>query len=159
MINTKLAASLALVGIAGASVGASPAPSTASDRSVSVPVEQLRFYQNKDGLTFANAWGDPARGPHSNYIRLTGNTASPLHVHTSSYYGVVIAGTVSNERRAQPDEALTPGSYWFQKGGEPHITKCLSAADCLIFVTSHGKFDIHAVADSAKDAVPHGAQR
>lgn len=146
--NAMLAIAAAIAAVAG---NAAPIlPDT--NKSVSTPVEQLHFYRNRDGLTFANAWGDPATGPHSNYIKLAGNTASSLHVHTSNYYGVVISGIVSNQRRAQSDRPLGPGSYWFQKGGEPHITKCLSPDDCLIFVTSHGKFDIQPVGHAAPTA-------
>ena len=123
---------------AGASVALVAAE---TDRSVNVPVEALQFYKNKDGLTFANGWGDPATGPHSNYIKMPGNTGSPPHIHSSSYYGVVISGVVSNERLGDPDRPLAPGSYWYQKGRETHITKCISDAECLIFVTSKGPFD------------------
>lgn len=117
--------------------------------STNIPVEQLRFYKSRDGLIFANAWGDPASGPHSNFIKLAARYVSPLHVHTSSYYGVVVTGVVANERRGHTDRALRPGSYWFQQGGEPHVTKCLSNSECLIFVTSKGKFDIRVVPDPA----------
>ena len=153
MLTYRVAVLAAVVGLSAAVAAASPTSETA-DTSVNIPIEQLRFYQNKDGLTFANGSGDPATGPHSNYIRLPANYAGSLHVHTSSYYGVVISGVVSNERRAQADEPLGPGSYWFQKGGEPHITKCLSQVECLIFVTSHGAFDIHPVADTATPGTP-----
>lgn len=118
---------------------------TRSEASVSIPAAELEFYKNKDGLTFANAWGDPATGPHSNFIRITGQTSSPLHIHTASYYGTVISGTVSNEQEGKPDVPLNPGSYWYQRGKEPHVTKCLSKSDCLIFVTSEGVFDFRAV--------------
>jgi hypothetical protein len=113
--------------------------------SANIPVEQLKFYQTKEGLTFAKAWGDPAAGPHSNFIRLPGSYASPLHVHSSDYYGVVVTGVVANECQAKPDRPLRPGSYWFQRGNDPHTTKCLSREPCLIFVTSHGAFDLRVV--------------
>lgn len=143
---------VAAVALVGLGVGAVPPAPVTADRSVNIPVGALGFYRNKDGLIFANAWGDPARGPHSNYIRLPGSSASPLHVHTASYYGVVISGVVANERQARPDRPLGPGSYWYQRGGEPHVTKCLSRADCLIFVTSRGAFDIRPVASPRSNA-------
>ena len=136
------------IGVFGlCAAGAASSAPESPDVSANVPVEQLQFYRNPDGLVFANAWGDPATGPHSNYIRLSGRTASPPHIHSSSYYGVVIYGIVSNERRGQPDRPQRTGSYWYQTGGEPHVTKCLSPANCLIFVTSRGRFDIHPVDD------------
>lgn len=110
---------------------------------------------NADGMMFADAWRNPATDPHSDFIRLPGKAASPLHAHSSSYYGVVVAGVVSNERRGGIDRPLRVGSYWFQRGGEPHVTKCLSSTECLIFVTSGGRFDLHAVAGRSA-AAPDG---
>ncbi|MFJ3486009.1 DUF4437 domain-containing protein [Pseudomonas sp. NPDC090202] len=135
----------ALVSFLAAAVMA-PAAFAATDAtegtSVVVPVTQMHFYQNKEGLTIANGWGDPAAGAHSNFIKMEGNTASPLHTHTYSYYGVVINGVVANEpTTTSPDHPLAPGSYWYQKGGEPHVTKCISQTECLFFVTSKGPFD------------------
>jgi len=112
------------------------------DKSVDVALTDLHFYQDKEGLTVANGWGDPASGPHSNFMKIPGNFTSPRHIHTESYYGVVIAGVVVNQpETAGPDKPLMPGSYWYQKGNEPHVTKCISPTECLIFVTSKGPFD------------------
>ncbi|WP_309243373.1 DUF4437 domain-containing protein [Caballeronia sp. CLC5] len=95
-----------------------------------------------EGLTIANGWGDPAASAHSNYIKMAGGTASGVHTHTYSYYGVVIAGVVANEPPAsKQDHPLAPGSYWYQKGGEQHVTKCISQTECIFFVTSKGPFD------------------
>lgn len=126
-------------------LAAQPMP---ADKSTVIPATQLQFYKNKDGLTFANGWGDPTNGPHSNYIKLDGDSASPLHTHSASYYGVVISGVVANEpTAAAKDRPLPAGSYWYQKGNEPHVTKCISHEPCLIFVTSQRAFDIHVVSE------------
>ena len=45
-----------------------------------------------------------------------------------------------------PDGADIPlpvGSYWFQKGREPHVTKCISPNECNFFIGQNGKFDYH----------------
>jgi len=113
-----------------------------ADTTKVVPVTELKFYQNKEGLTIANGWGDPASGAHSNYIKMAGGTASGVHTHSSSYYGVVVAGVVANEAPgATHDRPLSAGSYWYQKGGERHVTKCISQTECIFFVTSKGGFD------------------
>ncbi|WP_431047294.1 DUF4437 domain-containing protein [Roseateles sp. L2-2] len=123
-------------------IAAGPSPDPYADATKVVPVTELKFYQNKEGLTIANGWGDPAGGAHSNYIRMAGGTASGVHTHTDSYYGVVIAGVVVNEPTAgAPERPLPAGSYWYQKGGERHVTKCISQTECLFFVTSKGGFD------------------
>jgi hypothetical protein len=126
----------------------SAVPAETPNTSVNLSVADLRFYQDKEGLTVANAWGDPATGPHSNYIRLDGHSRSPAHIHTSSYYGVVISGVVANVAPGARDRPLPPGSYWYQKGMEPHVTSCLSQTPCLIFVTSAGPFDLIVVPET-----------
>lgn len=113
-----------------------------ADSSKNVPVTELKFYQNKEGLTIANAWGDPAADAHSNYIKMSGGTASGVHTHTASYYGVVVSGVVVNEPAgSKKDVPLPAGSYWYQKGGERHVTKCVSQTECVFFVTSKSGFD------------------
>jgi hypothetical protein len=136
---------LSVAAISGSSARSTTERASASTSEV-IPVEQLHFYQDKQGLTVANGWGDPAKGPHSNFIKMPGNARSRLHTHRFSYYGVVISGVLANE----PSDGATmrplrPGSYWFQTGKEPHVTNCLSATECLIFVTSKGAFDFHLV--------------
>ncbi|WP_341964050.1 DUF4437 domain-containing protein [Pseudomonas sp. RC10] len=131
-----------LISFATAFSSAFAASNAAPDTTLTVPVSAMHFYQNKEGLTIANGWGDPATGEHSNFIKMPGNTASPLHSHSFSYYGVVINGVVANEPAVNsPDHPLAAGSYWYQKGGESHVTKCISQTECLFFVTSKGAFD------------------
>jgi hypothetical protein len=48
---------------------------------------------------------------------------------------------MSNPEKGEKDSPLPVGSYWYQKGGEPHYTNCLSKEDCIIFLVSDGKFD------------------
>lgn len=135
-------ASAALLVLGVLLISPSAKADSADDTSIDVAVTELRFYQDKEGLTVADGWGDPARGPHSNFIKIPGDTTSPRHIHTQSYYGVVITGVVVNQATTVgPDKPLMPGSYWYQKGGEPHVTKCISPTECLIFVTSPGPFD------------------
>ncbi len=147
MLNLKSLARLALAATVLATVPALASKAednTAlyADTSKTVPVTELKFYQNKEGLTIADGWGDPANGAHSNYIRMAGGTGSTLHTHSFSYYGVVIAGVVANEPQgSHVDHPLAAGSYWYQKGGEAHVTKCISQTECLFFVTAKGAFD------------------
>jgi hypothetical protein len=138
------AISLAANGRSGAAMASQPAgqESDGLDRSLVIPAEQMRFYKNPQGFVVANAWGKPDAGAHSNFIRMDGNTASGRHTHSFSYYGVVVSGTVANEPAdSTADRPLGPGSYWYQRGREVHVTKCISREPCLFFVTSKGSFD------------------
>lgn len=123
------------------------ASAQAPEKSINVSVNDLKFYElGKEKIPVARGYGDPATGAHSNYIKLPGGATSPMHTHSNDYYGVVIAGVVANEQNpAGPDRPLAPGSYWFQKGGEAHVTKCISATECLIFVTQTSAFDFKMV--------------
>jgi NADPH:quinone reductase len=50
----------------------------------------------------------------------------------------------SGQANGKLDIPLPPGSYFFQKAGEPHITKCLSATECIIFLSEPGKYEFTA---------------
>ena len=62
--------------------------------------------------------------------------------------GVVISGVAVNGLPGSTDVPLPIGSYWFQKGGERHITKCISPNECVFFISQNDKFDYVAAADS-----------
>lgn len=119
------------------------AHSHAAETSVSVPVSDVKFFDTGVGpLKAAPGFGDLSKGAHSTFVKLPAGFVSPLHTHTEDYYGVVITGVVSNEVDAvAKDRPLPPGSYWFQKGKAKHVTKCLSANECVVFITQPGKFD------------------
>jgi len=115
----------------------------AADSSISLPVTELKFFDTGVGpLKAAVGHGDLSAGAHSTYVKLPAGFSSPLHTHTEDYYAVVITGVVANEvDNAAPNRPLPPDSFWFQKGRAPHVTKCLSATECVVFITQPGKFD------------------
>lgn len=120
-----------------------PVTSHAGDTSINLPVTEIKFFDTGVGpLKAAVGFGDLSKGAHSTFVKLPANFVSPLHIHSEDYYGVVISGVVANavDATAQ-DVPLAPGSYWFQKGKAPHVTKCLSANECVVFITQPGKFD------------------
>jgi beta-alanine degradation protein BauB len=118
--------------------------------SVSVPVKDLKYGPTgiSDGahgeLQAAPAYGDLGNGPHGTFIKMPAGYVSPAHTHSEDYWAVVISGVLVNKKPDGPDVPLAAGSYYFQKGGEVHITKCLSPEGCVFFVNQSGKFDYHA---------------
>jgi beta-alanine degradation protein BauB len=118
--------------------------------SVSVPLKDLKYGPTgiSDGahgeLQAAPAYGDLANGPHGTFIKMPAGYVSPAHTHSEDYWAVVISGVLVNKKPDGPDVPLAAGSYYFQKGGEVHITKCLSSEGCVFFVNQSGKFDYHA---------------
>jgi len=143
VLSLSAAAALGTSGRSVATAASEPAQQSEDpDRSLVIPAEQMHFYKNPQGFVIADAWGKADAGAHSNFIRMEGNTASGRHTHSFSYYGVVVSGTVANEPAdSSADRPLRAGSYWYQRGREVHVTKCISREPCLFFVTSKGSFD------------------
>jgi hypothetical protein len=115
--------------------------------SVSTPVTDIKYFgagvsDGKTGELLAGpAYGDLGKGAHGTFIRMPAGFVSPVHIHTSDYWGVVISGVAVNGLPGSKDIMLPVGSYWFQKGGEPHVTKCVSPNECLFFIGQNSKFD------------------
>jgi len=115
--------------------------------SVNTPVTALKYGPTgvSDGvhgeLSAAPAYGDLGHGPHGTFVKMPAGFVSKVHTHTDDYWGVVIAGVAANGKPGSTDVPLPVGSYWFQKGGESHVTKCLSPSECIFFISQNGKFD------------------
>jgi len=115
--------------------------------SISTPATELEYgptgiSDGKHGeLNAAPAYGDLAHGLHGTFIEMPAGYVSPPHIHSEDYWAVVISGVMVNKKPDGTDVALPAGSYYFQKGGERHITKCISPTECVFFVNQSGKFD------------------
>ncbi|NOT86309.1 MAG: cupin domain-containing protein [Methylococcaceae bacterium] len=109
---------------------------------VNLPVTKLKYFESGFGpLQAAPAYGNLANGAHGTFIKLPAGFISPAHIHSEDYHAVVISGVVANGVPGSKMEELPVGSYYFQKGGEGHISKCLSANECVLFLSQPGKFD------------------
>lgn len=138
--------------LSGAAFDASAAETGAANRpvhegpSVSIPAKDIHFVQTgvkSDGLELkaGPAYGNLGEGRHGTFVKMPAGFSSPVHTHTEDYYAVVIEGVGTNHAPGAKDVPLPSKSYWFQKGEEAHVTKCLSKADCLFFLVQPGKFD------------------
>ena len=114
--------------------------------SVSIPADRITFFgsgvKTEKGELFAGpAYGDLQHSRHGTFIHMPRGFVSPVHTHTEDYYAVVIKGVGANDAVGATPRPLPIGSYWFQRGEEPHVTRCLSDTDCLFFIVQPGKFD------------------
>jgi beta-alanine degradation protein BauB len=119
---------------------------TGTTSSIKVPASQIKFVgtgiKQHGGEIFAGqAYGNAQEGKHGTFLRFPAHWASLLHSHTSDYYAVVVRGVMANPLKGEGDLPLPVGSYWYQKGGEAHTTKCISKTECVAFLVSDGKFD------------------
>ena len=114
----------------------------AADESVSIPVTEIKYSDTSNGpVKVAPGYGNRTNGAHSNFVKLPGNFASPPHFHTEDYYATVVTGVMANGKVGSQDIPLPPGSYYFQKGKERHVTKCLSSTECVFFTSQPGSAD------------------
>ena len=136
------AAATSLALLSHAVIAANPAA-----ESMSVPVTELHYGPTgvSDGvhgeLMAAAAYGDLAHGAHGTFIKMPAGFVSKVHTHTDDYWGVVISGVAVNGKPGSTDVPLPVGSYWLQKGGESHVTKCISSNECIFFISQREKFD------------------
>lgn len=142
----KLSAKL---GIAAICVAAGIANVTLAQENIpssSLPANKVQFgptgVKTEVGeLKAGPAYGDLSKGRHGTFIRMPAKFVSPLHNHTADYFGIVVEGVGVNTQPGNADVPLPVGSYWFQKGKENHVTKCISDTDCLFFIYQPDKFD------------------
>jgi beta-alanine degradation protein BauB len=114
--------------------------------SVSVPSKDISFIgtgvkTEKGELRAGPSYGDLRNGRHGTFVRMPAGCKSPVHTHTEDYFAVVVEGVGANHAPEGEPVPLPVGSYWFQRGEEPHVTQCLSKEDCLFFIVQPGKFD------------------
>jgi quercetin dioxygenase-like cupin family protein len=128
----------------GSSVSADQAR---SGESAQIPAGQVHYVssgikQHGGEIFIGSGYGDYKSGKHGTFLKFTPGFHSLLHTHTYDYYAVVIKGVVENPVKGEKDTPqLPPGSYWYQKGGQPHWTNCVSKTECIVFLVSDGKWD------------------
>lgn len=156
MKNTKLKL-LAAIGLLAMSMIANAAmddkkemmKDTVGGASTNLPVTQLKYFdtgiagvdKSVGTLKAAAAYGDLQHGAHGTFIKMPAGFVSETHIHTGEYYAVVISGVGVNGLPGSKDIPLPVGSYWSQKGGENHVTKCISPNECIFFISQSVKFD------------------
>jgi hypothetical protein len=133
---------VASLGVLALVCAAQPAPAQepVASQSLSIAAHQVKWI-DLGGPQLGPVWGDPNKGAHGSFLRLPKGFVSPAHTHTGDYYGVVVAGSVTNAEAGHEEIVLGPGSYYFQKGRADHVTKCVGTSDCLIYISQSRAFD------------------
>ena len=106
------------------------------------PASDLKWKDDADhpGVQLAAVQGDPAKGAAKFFVKLPSGFDVPLHHHTADHWAVVVSGTmVFNDGQ---DHTLPAGSFFSFTGKKQHTTKCTDPAGCMLFVDTHGKWDV-----------------
>lgn len=104
----------------------------------------LDWETTEEGVAFAPLVGQRFEEPYMAMVKLRRGLVSPPHTKTANMFGVVIFGAMVHSRvGAEPGaETLLPaGSFYKIPANLPHISKCVSAVDCVTFLYQDGKFD------------------
>lgn len=142
---------VAISALSGA-VSAQTKPATPGTENISTPVTELAYFDTGiNGVTDAGsilgaaAFGDMTKGEHSTWIRMPAGFEGAVHTHTHDFWVAVVAGVAVNTGIGGQDITLSAGSFWFQPGGKPHYTNCISSVECVYFVNQNGAFDYNVV--------------
>ncbi|MGH9318112.1 MAG: cupin domain-containing protein [Thermoanaerobaculia bacterium] len=128
---------------------AKAAPKAKAPKAVIWPAADMKWAPMADGppgVTIVDLWGDHTKSAYGAMTKFPAGTTAPLHTHTSDMRIVVVSGTLIHGPEGKPEVRLGPGSYLKQSGGSyRHTTTCDKASECVFFMESGGKFDIHMV--------------
>ena len=94
------------------------------------------------GLQWVPLWGDHSKPDEDGYgmlLMVPAGAEAGVHAHSDHRHVINMQGTLVRmmEGDAAP-EALPPGSYVYQPGGQFHNERCEGPEDCVLFIHQHG---------------------
>ena len=115
-------------------------------------VQDILFEAISPFAQFGSVWGNRETQAHGTSGIFPGGAASPPHVHTYGYYGVVLSGNLTNPfgTEVNPTE-LGPGSYWYVPAMEEHVTVCISEEPCTFYFHASNAFDFTVIETPTKE--------
>jgi quercetin dioxygenase-like cupin family protein len=124
---------------------AKPAAKHSAAKAVLWSADELKWIDapnSPPGVKMAVLWGDPAKGAHGAYMKLPAGIEAPLHHHTADHRVGVMSGKITLTPEGEAAKTLGPGSYFSFTGKKRHTTKCDAGADCILFMTTAGPWDV-----------------
>lgn len=120
----------------------------AEDRVINLNPEKLAWQKTPEGVAFAPLVGDRFAEPYMAMVRLPAGLVSPAHTKSADMFGVVVSGAMVHTALGSDanETVLREGSFYRIPKDLPHISKCVSATDCVTFLYQDGKFDFRPVA-------------
>ncbi len=102
-------------------------------------------------VNFATGWGTLFSSAHGTFADFEPESAAPDHVHSASYFGIVISGVIKNPFGVSPNadvataKPLPAGSFWSVPANAIHTTACSGGAqtNCTFYFHSRRAFDFN----------------
>ena len=110
--------------------------------------DEVTFNEIAPFVKMGSAWGNMQEGAHGTFGIFKAGAASPKHVHSGAYHGVVISGVMTNpfgDEKNPPE--MEAGSYWYVPAGREHVTACISEEPCLFYFHAESGFDFTPAGD------------
>ncbi len=123
------------------------ATDTVCDQGATRLQSELGYNQAAPFVSFAPGWGNMQFGAHGSFGDFSAASAAPDHIHSETYYGVVINGVLKNPFGVMPNDdiaiakMLPAGSFWSVPANAIHTTACEGSANCLFYFHSRAAFD------------------
>lgn len=139
-----VAGAVALTGLAGIAQ---------ADEIKLMPQPALAWDVTPEGVAFAPLRGNRFEEGYMAMVRLPAGLVSPVHVKSAGMYGLVVAGEMVHAVKTGetgPDVVLKAGDYYEIPAGLAHLSKCVSATDCVTFLYQDGPFDFVPVAEAGQ---------
>lgn len=109
-----------------------------------IPLDKVKWIVDDSPgcLSSAIETGDPATGPSTLILKAAPNCLVPWHLHTAREELMVAKGITLTEMEGMPATRLDAGGYAVMAGKQKHQFTCVSATECILFVTFDAKYDI-----------------
>jgi len=114
----------------------------AMSKMVMQNMSEMTFQQEQPGISQANLWGDPSKAGYGMMKKYSAGTMLPYHSHSKFIRAVVLSGNLMVQVEGAAEKKMRMGSYIFLPGGTKHMMKCEAGADCIVFETQDGKYDM-----------------
>jgi quercetin dioxygenase-like cupin family protein len=135
---------IAVVALAAAALLPWVVEAKGGGKAVLIPAGDLKWKDagpETPGVQLAAVSGDPAKGAAKFFVKLPSGFSAPLHHHTADHFAVVVSGTLVQNVDGK-DVTMPAGSYFSHVGKKQHTTKCDDPAGCVLYVDTHGKWDV-----------------
>ena len=86
--------------------------------------------------------GFKMKGTHGAFHKFAAGFDAPLHWHSATTHGIIVAGTVIITPEGGTAKEMGVGSFFSIPGRKKHTTSCKAGTDCIMFVVAGGKFDV-----------------
>ena len=132
-LPVSTAVTIALLGLAVTSSNA-----LSQDMMIAKSPKQIEWFPTPVGAA-APLWGNMQKTAYGRLSKWNSGTKSPMHMHSNAYHSVILSGTFENVMAdTKQVQKHTAGSYYYMPANTKHLTRCVSAEPCVMYLHQKG---------------------